>query len=186
MATPNWYAAYICARHEKRVTEQLRQRRVECFLPLYSTIRRWKNGRHQVELPLFPGYVFVHLDLRDRLRVLEVPSVVRLIGFGGLPTALPTEEIEILRRGMEVGKASPHPYLTIGRRVRISSGPFSGLHGILRRRKSEFRVVVSVELIHRAMALEVDESELAPVCEPAFFRWSKTLNQLADSDLEPR
>jgi len=79
---PRWYAAYTCARHEKRVAEQLERRSVESFLPLYETVHRWKNGRARVQLPLFPGYVFVRVALQDRLRVLEIPSVVRLVRDG--------------------------------------------------------------------------------------------------------
>ena len=93
----HWYAAYTCAQHEKRVAAELGMREVEHFLPLYSSVRRWKDRRVTLDLPLFPGYVFVRLALRDRLRVVQIPSVVRLVGFSGLPTALPDEEMEILR-----------------------------------------------------------------------------------------
>jgi transcription antitermination factor NusG len=128
-----WYAAYTCAQHEKRVVAELGMREVEHFLPLYRSVRRWKDRRVQLELPLFPGYVFVRLALRDRLRVVQIPSVVRLVGFNGLPTALPDEEIEILRSGLcENLCAEPHPFLTTGRRVRIIGGAFAGLEGILK------------------------------------------------------
>src|SRR5215470_15040410 len=81
----HWYAAYTCASHEKRVAGELGARDVEHFLPLYTSVRRRKDRRVNLELPLFPGYVFVRLALSDRLRVLQIPSVVRLVGFGGLP-----------------------------------------------------------------------------------------------------
>src|ERR1700675_35642 len=112
---PRWYAAYTCAQHEKRVAEQLAKREVEHFLPLYSSVRRWKDRRVRLSLPLFPGYVFVRLALQDRLRVLEIPSLVRLVGFGGSPSALPEEEVELLRSGLagEV-HAEPHPFLILG------------------------------------------------------------------------
>src|SRR6266705_5317316 len=145
---PQWYAAYTCANHEKRVAEQLGVREVEHFLPLYSSVRRWKDRRVRLELPLFPGYVFVRLALRDRLRVVQIPSVVRLVGFNGQPAAVPDEEIQSLRSGLSQGlRAEPHPFLTVGRRVRITGGPFAGLEGILNRKKSTLRVVVSLELI---------------------------------------
>ncbi len=99
-AEQHWYAAYTCAQHEKRVAAELGMREVERFLPLYSSVRRWKDRRVTLDLPLFPGYVFVRLALRDRLRVLQIPSVVRLVGFNGLPAALPEEEMEILRSGL--------------------------------------------------------------------------------------
>src|ERR1700739_2882765 len=80
-----WYAGYTASRHEKRVAEHFAQRGVEHFLPLYETIHRWNNGRHRVQLPLFPGYIFVHIALREKLRVLDVPGFVRLGGFNKLP-----------------------------------------------------------------------------------------------------
>jgi transcription antitermination factor NusG len=163
-AEQRWYAAYTCAQHEKRVAAELGMRQVEHFLPLYSSVRRWKDRRVQLDLPLFPGYVFVRLALRDRLRVLQVPSVVRLVGFNGLPTALPDEEMEILRSGhCQSLHAEPHPFLTVGRRVRITGGPFAGLEGVLKRKKSSLRVVVSLELIQRSVAVDVDAADVGPV-----------------------
>src|SRR6266702_4210878 len=165
-AEQHWYAAYTCAQHEKRVAAELGMREVERFLPLYSSVRRWKDRRVTLDLPLFPGYVFVRLALRDRLRVLQIPSVVRLVGFNGLPTALPTEEIEILRSGLSRRlHAAPHPFLTIGRRVRIKSGPLQRLEGILLRRKSNLRVVLSVALIHRSIAIDVDSTDLEEILQ---------------------
>ena len=158
-----WYAAYTCANHEKSVAAELRARNVEHFLPLYTSVRRWKDRRVQLELPLFPGYVFARLALRDRLRVLQVPSVVRLVGFNGLPAALPEEEMEILRSGLaERLRAEPHPFLTVGRRVRITAGPFAGLEGVLKRKKSSLRVVVSLETIQRSVAVDVDAADVRP------------------------
>src|SRR6267143_2821815 len=137
----HWYAAYTCANHEKGVAAELGARDVEHFLPLYSSVRRWKDRRVNLDLPLFPGYIFVRLALRDRQRVVQIPSVVRLVGFNGLPTALPDEEMEILRSGLaERLRAEPHPFLTVGRRVRITAGPFDGLQGVLKRKKRKLRV----------------------------------------------
>jgi transcription antitermination factor NusG len=159
-----WYAAYTCANHEKRVREQLEQRSVEAFLPVYETVRRWKDRRVQLEMPLFPGYVFVHLALRDRLRVMQVPSVVRVVGFNGHPSALPDEEIEALRRGLAKGvRAEPHPFLSTGRRVRIKAGPLEGKEGILIRRKGIFRVVLSIDLIQRSIMVDVDVADVDPM-----------------------
>src|SRR6266849_3910233 len=158
-----WYAAYTCANHEKRVAAEIEARDVEHFLPVYGSVRRWKDRRVSLELPLFPGYVFVRLALRDRLRVLQIPSVVRLVGFGGLPTVLPDMEMEILRSGLSQSlRAEPHPFLNVGRRVRITGGPFAGLEGVLRRKKSNLRVVVSLELIQRSVAVDVDAADVRP------------------------
>jgi transcription antitermination factor NusG len=162
-AEPHWYAAYTRAQHEKQVAAELGMREVEHFLPFYSSVRRWKDRRVQLELPLFPGYVFVRLALRDRLRVLQIPSVVRLVGFSGQPTALPDTEMEIMRSGLSQSlRAEPHPFLTVGRHVRITGGPFAGLEGMLRRKKSRMRVVVSLGLIQRSVAVDVDAADVAP------------------------
>ncbi len=163
-AEEHWYAAYTCAKHEKRIAAELGMRGVEHFLPLYSSVRRWKDRRVQLELPLFPGYIVVRLALRDRLRVVQIPSVVRMVGFGGLPTALPDTEMEIMRTGLSQSlHAEPHPFLTVGRRVRITAGPFAGLEGVLKRKKSSLRVVVSLELIQRSVAVDVDIADVRPV-----------------------
>jgi transcription antitermination factor NusG len=163
-AEQHWYAAYTCSHHEKRVAEQLVERDVTHFLPLYSSIRRWKDRRVRLSLPLFPGYVFVRLALQDRLRVLEIPSLVRLVGFGGSPYALPEEEVELLRSGLaDEVHAEPHPFLTLGRRVRIVRGPFANFEGILQRRKNNFRLILSVELIQRSFAVNVDAADVQPV-----------------------
>ncbi len=161
---PRWYAAYTCANHEKRVVEQLDRGCVEHFLPLYETVRRWKDRRVRLKLPLFPGYVFVRLALRDRLQVLQIPRVVRLVGFNGLPSALDDAEIQKLREALTHHlRAKPHPYLTVGRRVRIVNGPFEGLEGILLRKKGNLRVVLSLDLIHRSMVVDVDAADVQPL-----------------------
>ncbi len=161
MSEPHWYAAYTCAQHEKRVAAELGMREVEHFLPLYSSVRRWKDRRVVLNLPLFPGYVLVRVALCNRLRVVQIPSVVRLVGFGGLPTALPDREMEILRSGFcQSLRAEPHPFLTGGRRVRVKAGPLEGLEGIVVRRKNRLRLVISLDLIHRAATVEIEEADL--------------------------
>jgi transcription antitermination factor NusG len=163
---PRWYAAYTCANHEKRVRDQLDHRSVDSFLPVYETVRRWKDRRMRLEMPLFPGYVFVHLALRDRLRVLQTPSVVRLVGFGSQPAALPNQEIEALRHGLTGEmRMAPHTYLKVGHRVRVRNGPLQGLEGILVRKKNGSRFVISLDLIRRSVAVEIDVAELEPECK---------------------
>jgi transcription antitermination factor NusG len=159
-----WYAAYTSANHEKRVAVQLVQRSVEHFLPLYASVRRWKDRRVKLDLPLFPGYVFVQMALRDRLQVLQIPGVANLVGFGGTPTALPEGEIEALRASLGSGvHAEPHPFLTAGRRVRIKTGPLQGREGILIRRRGNLRVVLSIELIQRSIVVDVDVADVQPL-----------------------
>lgn len=161
-----WYAAQTRSRHEKAVAEQLQQRNIEGFLPLYERVSRWKDRRVRLQLPLFDGYIFVRIAIEERLRALEIPGIARLIGFGGVPTALPDDEIESLRNQLMGGiRAVPHPYLTIGRRVAIRSGPLAGLSGILLRKKSQYRLVVSIDLIQRSMAVDVDVADIVPMVE---------------------
>jgi|SRR5215469_1021720 len=161
LQSPSWYALYTCARHEKRVVQQIERRRMSCFLPLYRSVRRWKDRRKELELALFPGYVFVHMSLSNKLKVLEVPGVVRLVSFNGQPAALPEEEIEALRDRLSgSAKIEPHPYLRAGRKVRVRSGPFQGLEGIIVRRKDRCRLIFSIDLIQRSLAIELDEADL--------------------------
>lgn len=161
--TRHWYAAYTCANHEGTVVKHLALRSVECFLPRGQSTKRWKDRRVQVQPPLFPGYVFVHIGLPERLHVLQIPGVVRLVGFSGTPTALPDEQIEALKRTLTAGRfAEPYPYLAAGRHVEVSSGPFAGLKGILLRRKGKFRFVMSIELIQRSVAIDIDGGDLCP------------------------
>jgi len=159
-----WYAGYTAARHEKRVAAHLALRGIEHFLPLYETIHRWNNVRHRVQLPLFSGYIFVRIALQNRLRVLEVPGLVRLVGFGALPCPLPETDINKMREALTTGAlAEPYPYLTAGTRVEISTGPLRGMTGILLRRRNKYRVVISLDLIQRSMAVEVEAGEVVPM-----------------------
>lgn len=158
---PQWYAAYTRANHERRVADQLLERGVESFLPQYESVRKWKDRRVLLQLPLFPGYVFVHLALQNRLKVLQVPGVAHLVGFAGRPVAVPEEEFARIREFLKKGlQPKPHPYLTVGRRVRVRSGPLEGMEGIVVRRKNGCRLVVSLELIQRSMAVDVESADV--------------------------
>ncbi len=159
-----WYAAYTVANHEKRVADQFASLEVEHLLPLYESLRRWKDRKVWLQLPLFPGYVFARMALRDRLRVLKVAGVSKLVGFGEMPAPLPQEEIDALRLSLASGvRAEPHPYLGAGQRVRVRSGPLAGVEGILVRRKNAARFVISVDLIARSVALDIDALDLEPM-----------------------
>ena len=163
---PRWYAAYTCANHERRVAEQLVERGVVNFLPQYESVRKWKDRRVRLQMPLFPGYVFVHLALQNRLRVLQIPGVACLVGFAGKPAAVPQEELAMVRGFLNQGlRAEPHPLLTNGRRVRLKSGPLAGTQGILLRRKGNFRLVISIEFIQRAVAVDVDAVDVEPLAQ---------------------
>lgn len=161
---PRWYVAQTRSRHERRVATQLSERGIEHFLPLYETVRRWKDRRVRLHLPLFAGYIFVRIPLRDRLRALEIPGIVHIVSFGGLPVPMADDEMEAMRNGLTCKlQVEPHPYLTAGRRARLKSGPLAGLEGILLRKKGSFRLVLSVELIHRAVITDVNIADIEPI-----------------------
>lgn len=159
-----WYAVYTNARHEKKVSAYLGGRSVECYLPSYRSVRRWQDRQKEVEMPLFPGYVFVKIAYRSRLQVLTAPGVVQFVTFDGKPAPISESEIENLQQAYaQAARFEPHPYLKVGRRVRVRNGPLAGLEGILIRRKDCFRLVLSIELIKRSVAMEVDEADVVPV-----------------------
>jgi len=156
-----WFALYTCANQEKRVAAQLEARRVEHFLPFYRARRNWKDRRVFLDLPLFPGYVFARFEWSQRVRVLQARGVVRLVGSNGRPCPLAEPDIEALRAGFRGALCfEPHPYIAAGTRVRILQGPLAGMTGILVRTKNSCRVVLSVDLIARSVALEVDAADI--------------------------
>lgn len=161
----NWFAVFTTPRHEKRVEQHLRLRNVESFLPLYRSPRKWRNGLKVVlELPLFPGYIFVRIRRSERVKVLEVPGVVAIVGgAAGQMARLPEAEVEALRSGLHLRQAEPHPLLTVGRRARIRTGALAGLEGIVVRKKNSLRVVLTMDLIMQSIVVEVDGEELEPV-----------------------
>jgi transcription antitermination factor NusG len=139
-------------------------RRVQCFLPLFRNIHRWKNGcKVQVELPLFPGYLFVNIPRSERVRILCVPGVLSFVGPRGEPAQLPDVEIETLRSGLHLQKFEPYNNLIVGQKVRIKAGALMGLAGVLVRTANGFRVVLTVELIKQSVAVELDAADVEPV-----------------------
>jgi len=171
-----WFAAYTTARHEKVVARQLEERQFEKFLPLYRSWHHWKDRRKLVELALFPSYVFVKMEPKDKMRVLQVPGVVSLVSFNGELAALPEREIEALHNGLDHELyAEPCRYLKVGRRVRVARGPMAGAEGILTKKKDKFRVVISVDVLMRSVAVEVDGADLEPVGSSGSRRFSRPI-----------
>ncbi len=163
---PEWYAVQTRPRHEKRVAEELRARAIEEFLPLHRCRNRWRNGvLADVELPLFPCYLFVRLPLCEKLRLLQLPGVIGFAVNSAHPTALAPEDIEALRVLSVICQAEPHPFLKVGDRVRLVGGPLIGMEGILLRRKQELRVVLSLDFILRSVAVEVSALDIEPISE---------------------
>jgi len=137
---------------------------VECFLPLFRSIHRWKNGcKARVELPLFPGYLFVNIARSERVRVLDVPGVLSFVGPRGEPARLSDFEIETLRSGLHLQEFEPYRGLAIGQKVRIKGGALQGLQGLLVRNATGFRVVLTVELIKQSVAVELDAADVEPI-----------------------
>jgi transcription antitermination factor NusG len=166
---PRWYAAYTVPRHEKRVAHHFDARGIEHFLPLYRTVRKWKNGLNaSVELPLFPNYIFVRIASCSCSHVLGIPGVLSIVG-GWKPTPLPDFEIESLRSGLPRRSAEPHPLMATGEKVRIKAGPFAGMKGVLLCGLNEYKVVLTLEEVMRSVAVEVyaDELERPKHCTPS-------------------
>lgn len=164
-----WYALTVKPQHEKAVAEQLSTKGLESYLPLYRARRRWSDRVKTVNLPLFSMYVFSQFDWEDRVRVLQTCSVLSVVSFGGVPCPVEAHELDALRAIVGSGLPfSPWPFLRTGQRVRISGGPLRGVEGILAREKSECRVVVNMELLQRAVAVEVERDLVTP-CAPALF-----------------
>lgn len=155
-----WFAIYVMPRHEKRIAQHLKGRDIEHFLPLYQVRHKWKDGSNvTVHLPLFPGYLFVRTLRNQRGCALEIPGVLSAVGKRE-SSIIPETYIDSLRKAVTFGKVEPHPYLATGSLVRVRSGVLAGLQGIVLRQKSSCRVVLSLDLIMRSVAVEVDIADL--------------------------
>ena len=164
-STLTWHVLHTQYQHEKNVARALVGKGFEVLLPLYTTVRRWKDRKKLLSLPLFPCYVFVQSPPDRWLPILSTPGVHTVVSFGGTPSIVPYSEIEAVRRISEGPlKAEPHPFLQCGDRVRLIEGPLQGLEGLLVRKKSLWKFLVSVEMLQRSVAVEVDSSmvERAP------------------------
>jgi transcription antitermination factor NusG len=158
-----WYALHIRSRHEKRVAERLISQSLEAFLPLHRSRHTWKNGVHvNVDLPLFPCYLFARASVNDRARLLRHHGVLGFAASTAKPTMISDAEISALRAATDDLKAEPHPYLNNGDAIRIVAGPLAGMTGILTRRKHAYRVVLSIEAIMRSIVVEVSEFDIEP------------------------
>lgn len=159
----HWFAIYTYSNREKIIAAHLESRGIEHFLPLYQSVRNWSDRKIKLELPLFPGYLFVRASLRNRLPILTVPGVVNIVSAAGIPIPLASEVIGTLREGLKLVAAQPYPYLAVGQRVSISSGPLKGLSGVLLRHKPGPRVVISIDSIERSFLVDVPASDLVPI-----------------------
>jgi transcription antitermination factor NusG len=163
-----WYAAYTRHQHEKSAAQLLTRKGFEVLLPLYRSRSRWSDRTQIVLLPLFPNYLFVQCDLDSRIQVLQTAGVCWFVSNAGVPTGVPEEEIEIVRRVVEAPvNVQPHSFLDRGDQVRVLRGPLTGLTGILMRVKNQCRVIISLELLHKSAAIEIDLSDLERIGSPS-------------------
>src|SRR5579864_3095998 len=161
----NWYVLFVRSNQEKRIALRLNNSGIEHLLPCYTSKRQWKDRRVRLEVPLFPGYLFVRLPLKDRMKVLTVPNVVCLVGTKNCPSVISESEIEFITRSTAAHKATPHPYLQAGQRVVVTDGALAGLEGFVLRQHKGRRVIVSLESIERSFAVDIDNSSVEPVGE---------------------
>lgn len=154
---PSWYALYTKHQHEKTVARNLLCKGFETFLPLYATAHDWKDRTKILYAPLFPCYVFIKGAIERRLDILTTPGVHALVSNGGQPAEIPAAEIEGIRQVMGSGAhVEPYPFLKCGDWVRVRCGPLAGIHGVLVRIKTIYRLVLSVEMLGKAAAVEID------------------------------
>lgn len=159
-----WFALRVKSNFEKLTSQILRQKGYQSFLPAYHTRNRWSDRMKPVERPLFPGYVFCRFDERDRLPILVTPGIVSVVGFGKIPVPIPDAEIQavesIIRSGLP---ATPWPFVRVGQPLVMERGPLRGIEGILQEIKSQYRFIVSVNLLQRSVAAEVESDWVRPV-----------------------
>jgi transcription antitermination factor NusG len=156
-----WFAVYTAPRHEKFVEAQLTAKQIRSFLPLYASVRRWKNGvRREIESPLLPGYVFVNIGDGERLPVLQTTGVVYLVGNGTTPSPLDDHEMHALRVGAQRAALTPRPFVSAGDVVCITRGPFRGVKGCVEQHGDDLSFVVTIQLIQRSFAIRVDIGDL--------------------------
>jgi len=160
----NWFALQVKPRHEKAAANALRSKGFEEFLPMCTSVRRWSDRWKELQTPLFPRYVFCRFDLKDRLPVLTTPGVVSIVGTGKIPTPVDEAEIRAVQTIVKSGlPAEPWPFLRVGQLVRIEAGPLADLEGILLEIKNRHRLIVSVTILQRSVAVEIERFWVTPI-----------------------
>ena len=160
----SWFAIKVRSRSENAVGSLLRGKTYETFLPTYQECRHYSDRIKKLDSPLFPGYLFCRLDPELRLPVLKTPGVDYILGGSKVPEPVPDQEIDALRKLVESGApAHPWPYLRVGNKVTIGYGSFAGVEGLVVREKGMERLVLSVTLLQRSIAVEMDRSWVRPV-----------------------
>jgi transcription antitermination factor NusG len=175
-----WFALQVKVNYENIVAAHLSGKGYEWFLPLYKSRNRWSDRWKEINRPLFPGYLFCRLDSVNRVPILTIPGVARIVGIAKSPVAIEETEITAIQAAVKSGLPSqPWPFLQIGRRVRIEYGPLCGLEGILLDFKGEHRLVLSVTLLQRSVAVEVDGAWVTSLPEQSWARAGQASVSLA-------
>ena len=160
----DWWALYTRHQHEKVVADMLMAKGFEVFLPLYESVRRWKDRSKVLSLPLFPCYVFVRGGLNRRLQVVTTPGVHMILNHGENVATIPEDEIQAIRLTVEGHfRVEPYPFLKCGERVRVTRGTLAGVEGVLVRKKNMYRLVLSVEMLAQSVAVEINGADVEPV-----------------------
>ncbi len=159
-----WCALYTRHQHEKTVAEMLSAKGLEVFLPLYESLRIWRDRKKMLSLPLFPCYVFVRGGVNRRLQIVTTPGVHMILCNGDRVALIPEIQIEAIRKTVE-GKlrVEPHPFLKCGERVRVTRGTLEGVEGLLVRKKNQDRLVLCVDMLAQSVAVEINASDVEPV-----------------------
>ena len=164
LGSNKWYALQVRTRWENSTSVQLSGKGYQTLLPTYKAQRPWSRKTTEVDVPLFPGYVFCRFDAQNRLPVLITSGVISVVGRGKVPVPVHDAEIEAMQAAVASGyQLEPWPYLELGQRVRIESAALEGLEGILIHFKGNHRVILSVSLLQRSVALEIDRACVRPV-----------------------
>jgi transcription antitermination factor NusG len=158
-----WFALQVRSRYEQTICCLLRAKGFQPMLPLYRSRRRWSDRIKEIQTPLFPGYLFCQFDPHNRLPILSTPGVIQMVGIGKQPEPIDSAEIAAIQSlaQCDLGR-QPWPFLEIGQKVQIMSGPLCGLEGILIDFKGVRRVVLSVSLLRRSVAVELDSVDVNP------------------------
>jgi len=160
-----WFALQVRTRHETAIAGFLEAKGYERFVPLYKFRKRWSDRIKVMEAPLFPGYLFCRFDPQQRLPILKTPGVIQIVGYNRIPTPIDEMEIKAIQTLVASGlKTQPWPFLAVGERVRIESGSLRGLEGIVVKMKENHRLVVSITLLRRSVAVEIDSALVEPSC----------------------
>jgi transcription antitermination factor NusG len=158
-----WWAVYTRHQHEKVVARMLSAKGFEVFLPLYDSTRHWKDRNKMLSLPLFPCYLFVRGENMRRLQVMVTPGVHMILCNGEQVAAVPEAEIEAIRKTVEGAfHVEPHPFLKCGERVRVKRGTLAGVEGILVRKRNQYRLVLTVDMLAQSVGVEIDASDVEP------------------------